>query len=125
MQVVLRFAKGTASLVASTVGTSLFCNIAMADQYLSIMLSSQMFRDTYQERGYEGRLLSRSCEDGATVTSVLVPWNTCGLTQSTVLGVATLTYLPYCFFNLLSPVMSIAVAALGWKIKRPEALNEK
>ena len=77
-----------------------------------------MFRDTYLERGYETRLLSRSCEDGATVTSVLVPWNTCGLTQSTVLGVATLTYLPYCFFNLLSPVASIAVAAIGWKIKK-------
>lgn len=118
MRVVLRLAKGTASLVASTVGTALFCNIAMADQYLSIMLSSQMFRDTYRQRGYEARLLSRSCEDGATVTSVLVPWNTCGLTQSTVLGVATLTYLPYCFFNLLSPVASIVVAALGWKIKR-------
>ena len=118
MRYVLHFAKGTASLVASTVGTSLFCNIALADQYLSIMLASSMVRDTYLERGYETRLLSRSCEDGATVTSVLVPWNTCGLTQSTVLGVATLTYLPYCFFNLLSPVASIAVAAIGWKIKK-------
>lgn len=118
MRVVLRFARGTASLVASTVGTALFCNIAMADQYLSIMLSCSMFKDTYQKRGYEPRLLSRSCEDGATVTSVLVPWNTCGLTQSTVLGVATLTYLPYCFFNLLQPVTSIVVAAIGWKIKR-------
>ena len=120
MRVVLRFARGTASLVASTVGTSLFCNIAMADQYLSIMLASSMFKDTYRERGYESRLLSRSCEDSATVTSVLVPWNTCGLTQSTVLGVATLTYLPYCFFNLLSPVTSIVVAAIGWKITRNE-----
>ena len=118
MRLVLRFVRGTASLVASTVGTALFCNIALADQYLSIMLSSQMFRDTYREKGYESRLLSRSCEDGATVTSVLVPWNTCGLTQSTVLGVATLTYLPYCFFNLLSPVTSVVIAALGWKIKR-------
>jgi NhaC family Na+:H+ antiporter len=90
----------------------------MADQYLSIMLTSSMFRDTYLQRGYESRLLSRSCEDGATVTSVLISWNTCGLTQSTVLGVATLTYLPYCFFNLLSPVTSIVVAAIGWKIKR-------
>jgi NhaC family Na+:H+ antiporter len=105
-------------MVASTVGTALFCNIVLADQYLSIVLSSQIFRDTYREKGYESRLLSRSCEDGATVTSVLVPWNTCGMTQSTVLGVATLTYLPYCFFNLLSPVTSVVVAALGWKIKR-------
>ena len=120
MKLVLRFVRGTASLVASTVGTAMFCNIALADQYLSIMLSSQMFKDSYQKQGYESRLLSRSCEDGATVTSVLVPWNTCGLTQSTVLGVATLTYLPYCFFNLLSPVTSIIVAAIGWKIKRAD-----
>jgi NhaC family Na+:H+ antiporter len=118
MRIVLRWVRGAASLVASTVGTAIFCNIAMADQYLSIMLSSSMFKDTYREKGYEPRLLSRSCEDGATVTSVLVPWNTCGLTQSTVLGVATLTYLPYCFFNLLSPITSIIVAATGWKIKR-------
>ena len=118
MRIVLRWVKGAASLVASTVGTAIFCNIAMADQYLSIMLSSSMFKDTYREKGYEPRLLSRSCEDGATVTSVLVPWNTCGLTQSTVLGVATLTYLPYCFFNYLSPITSIVVATLGWKIKR-------
>ena len=94
MKLVLRFVRGAVSLVASTIGTALFYNIALADQYLSIMLSSQMFKNSYQEKGYEPRLLSRSCEDGATVTSVLVPWNTCGLTQSTVLGVATLTYLP-------------------------------
>ena len=118
MHQVLRFVRGTASLVASTVGTSIFCNIALADQYLSIMLASSMFKDTYREKGYEPRLLSRSCEDGATVTSVLVPWNTCGLTQSTVLGVTTLTYLPFCFFNYLSPLTSIVVAAIGWKVKR-------
>jgi NhaC family Na+:H+ antiporter len=118
MSIILRVVRGTASLVASTVGTALFCNIALADQYLSIMLSSQIFKDTYRSRGYESRLLSRSCEDGATVTSVLVPWNTCGLTQSTVLSVSTLTYLPYCFFNYLSPVMSIFIAAIGWKVFR-------
>ena len=125
MRLVLRFVRGTASLVASTVGTAFFCNIALADQYLSIMLSSQMFKDSYQKHGYEPQLLSRSCEDGATVTSVLVPWNTCGLTQSTVLGVATLTYLPFCFFNYLSPVTSVVVAALGWKINRADALKNK
>lgn len=125
MRIVLRWVRGAASLVASTVGTAIFCNIAMADQYLSIMLSSSMFKDTYREKGYESRLLSRSCEDGATVTSVLVPWNTCGLTQSTVLGVATLTYLPYCFFNYLSPLMSIFIASIGWKIKRAVAPMNK
>ena len=124
MRLVLRFVKGTASLVASTVGTSLFCNIATADQYLSIMLASSMFKDTYRKKGYEPRLLSRTCEDSATVTSVLIPWNTCGLTQSTVLGVATLTYLPYCFFNMLSPITSIVVAATGWKIKRKVMAEE-
>jgi len=120
MRIILRLVRGTASLVASTVGTALFCNVAMADQYLSIMLSSSMFKDTYRERGYESRLLSRSCEDGATVTSVLIPWNTCGLTQSTVLGVATFTYLPFCFFNYLSPLTSILVAAIGWKVYKNE-----
>lgn len=119
MTYVLKMVKGTVSLVASTVASAIFLNITTADQFLSIILTSSMFKDQYGKRGYEPRLLSRSCEDGGTVTSVLVPWNTCGLTQSTVLGVATLVYLPYCFFNLLSPLVSIAVAALGWKIKQP------
>ncbi len=112
-----RFVKGTTSLVASTVGSAIFLNVTTADQFLSIILTSSMFKDLYARSGHEPRLLSRSCEDGGTVTSVLVPWNTCGLTQSTVLGVATLTYLPYCFFNLLSPLVSITVAAVGWRIK--------
>ena len=113
MDILLRWVRGTTSLVASTALTGLFCNIALADQFLSIILTSSVFKDIYRERGYESRLLSRTCEDGATVTSVLVPWNTCGLVQSTVLGVATLAYLPYCFFNLLSPMTSIVVAATG------------
>jgi NhaC family Na+:H+ antiporter len=113
MQMLLHFVRGTASLVASTALTGIFCNIALSDQFLSIILTSSMFKDVYRDRGYESLLLSRTCEDGAAVTSVLVPWNTCGLVQSTVLGVATLTYLPYCFFNLLSPVTSVLVAASG------------
>ena len=118
MSLVLRFVRGTGSLVASTVVTGIFCNVALADQFLSIILTSSVFKDVYREKGYEPRLLSRTCEDGATVTSVLVPWNTCGMTQSTVLGVPTIAYLPYCFFNILSPVMTIVVAAIGWKIKQ-------
>lgn len=120
MGLLLRFVRGTVTLVGSTVMTGIFCNVALADQFLSIILTSSVFKDIYRERGYESRLLSRTCEDGATVTSVLVPWNTCGLVQSTVLGVATLTYLPYCFFNLLSPVASIVFAAFGWGIRREE-----
>ena len=79
----------------------------------SIVLTADMFRKVYEKDGFEPRLLSRTTEDAVTVTSVLVPWNTCGMTQATVLGVPTLTYLPYCFFNILSPLTTIAVAAIG------------
>ena len=118
MGYILRMVRGTFSLVASTVLSGIFLNITTADQFLSIIFTSSMFKESYQKHGLENRLLSRSCEDGCTVTSVLVPWNTCGLTQSTVLGVATIAYLPYCFFNLLSPISSMVVAAFGWKIKK-------
>ena len=109
---------GRRSIVASTVGTGLFSNMVTGDQYLSIVLTGNIFKKLYKEKGFEGRLLSRSTEDSATVTSVLVPWNTCGMTQSVVLKVATVEYLPYCFFNLISPLMSITVAMLGYKIFR-------
>ena len=122
-QVLLRWVKSRVSLVGSTVGTGIFLNITTGDQFISIVLAADMYKEVYREQGYESRLLSRTCEDAATVTSVLVPWNTCGMTQSTVLGVPTLTYLPYCFFNLLSPLMSIAVAAIGWRIYRKEKMN--
>lgn len=75
-----------------------------------------MFKKLYEEQGYENRLLSRSLEDSVTVTSVLVPWNSCGMTQSTVLGVSTLAYLPYAVFNYVSPLVSIIVALLKYKI---------
>lgn len=120
--VFLRFMKRTVGLVASTVASGLFLNICTADQYISIILTGNMFKDIYQKKGYDSCLLSRTTEDSVTVTSVLVPWNTCGMTQATILGVATITYLPYCFFNLISPLMSITVAAIGYKIKR---INEK
>lgn len=114
----VRFMKSTTSMVASTVGSGLFLNLATADQYISIILTGKMFSDTYRENGYESRLLSRTTEDAVTVTSPLIPWNTCGMTQATILSVPTLTYLPYCFFNLISPLMSIFIAAIGYKIVR-------
>ena len=77
-----------------------------------------MFRKSYKDKGYAPELLSRTLEDAGTVTSVLIPWNTCGATQSRVLGVDTWTYLPYCFFNIISPFMSILVAYLNFKIRR-------
>lgn len=118
--VILRWVRSRTSLVASTVGTGIFLNITTGDQFISIVLNADIYKEVYRKEGYESRLLSRTTEDAATVTSVLIPWNTCGMTQSTVLGVSTLTYLPYCFFNLISPFMSVIIAAIGWKIKRIE-----
>ena len=115
----IRFAHGRISTVGSTVATGIVLNNTVADQYMGILLSCNVFREIYDKNGLEPRLLSRATEDSVTVTSVLVPWNTCGMTQSTVLGVATLTYLPYCFFNILSPLMSIVVAATGFRCSRP------
>ena len=115
-QIFLRLARRTVSVVGSTVCSGLFFNLATGDQYISIILTGRLFHQLYDERKLEGRLLSRSVEDSATVTSVLIPWNSCGMTQSTVLGVATLTYMPYCIFNIVSPLMSIIVAAIGYKI---------
>ena len=119
---------GRTPLVASTVGTGLFADMVTGDQYLSIILTCNLYKDLYKEKGFESRLLSRSTEDSATVTSVLIPWNSCGMTQATVLKVPTLEYLPYCFFNIISPLMSILVAATGYKIYRtvkgPSASSE-
>lgn len=111
MQALLRLVRGTISLVASTAFSGMFLNIVSADQYLSIILTATMFGDTYKKNGYESRLLSRTCEDSATVTSVLIPWNTCGMTQASVLGVSTLVYAPYCFFCYLSPIVTILMSA--------------
>ena len=116
--VIIRFVRNRISLVSSTVGTGIFLNITTGDQFISIVLNADIYKEVYKQEGYETRLLSRTTEDAATVTSVLIPWNTCGMTQSTVLGVPTLSYLPYCFFNLFSPLMSIVVAAIGWKKKK-------
>ncbi|MBE6218009.1 MAG: sodium:proton antiporter [Bacteroidales bacterium] len=114
----VRLVKRRVTMVASTVGTGIFANMITGDQYLSILLTSSLYKKLYQERRYESKLLSRSVEDSATVVSVLIPWNSCGMTQATVLKVSTLTYLPFCFFNIISPFMSILIAAIGYKIKR-------
>ena len=124
--VFLRFMKKGVGMVTSTVCSGLFLNIVTADQYISIILTGNMFKDIYNKNGYDSRVLSRTTEDAVTVTSVLIPWNTCGMTQATILGVATMTYLPYCFFNLLSPLMSIFIMMIGFKIKRlPNVKAEK
>ncbi|MFA6872171.1 MAG: Na+/H+ antiporter NhaC family protein [Bacteroidaceae bacterium] len=112
----IRFMKKRVSMVVSTVMSGLLLNLCTGDQYISIVLTGNLFKDIYKKKGYESRLLSRTTEDAVTVTSVLIPWNTCGMTQATILGVPTLTYLPYCIFNIVSPIMSIFIAAIGYKI---------
>ena len=115
---IINYAKSTGSLIATTAGTCIFFNVTASDQYISIVVPGRMFADTYKEKGLAPENLSRTLEDSGTVTSVLVPWNTCGAAQSAVLGVATLTYLPFCFFNIISPLMTIAYGYLGIKIKK-------
>lgn len=110
----------TASLVASTAGTCIFFNITASDQYIAIVVPGRMYSKAFKERNLKPEVLSRTLEDAGTVTSVLIPWNTGGATQARVLGVSTLTYLPYCFFNIISPFMSVIVAALNYKIRRYE-----
>lgn len=115
---IIKYAQSTGSMVATTAGTCVFFNVATSDQYLAIVVPGRMFANTYKEKGLAPENLSRTLEDAGTVTSVLIPWNACGATQSAVLGVATFAYLPYCFFNIISPFMTIAYAYLGIKIKR-------
>lgn len=121
---ILPMSKSRTGLVTSTVATGVALNGIVSDQYLSIILTSDIYRDIYRQRGYESRLLGRSVEDSSTVTSPLFPWSSCGMTQATILCVPTLTYLPYCFFNIISPLMSILMAAVGYKIYRHVSLEE-
>lgn len=118
---VLTLVSGVASLVGATIGSAIFLNLTTSDQYISIVVTGRMFKSAYKKFGLHPKNLSRAVEDGATVTSVLVPWNTCGAYFSSILGVATVTYLPFAFFNLLSPIVSIIVAASG---KTMEKIDE-
>lgn len=117
-QSVIKYAKSTGSLVASTVATCLFFNITASDQYISIVVPGRMYSKTFRDMGLKPELLSRTLEDAGTVTAPLIPWNTGGATQARVLGVPTLSYLPFAFFNLISPLMSIFMAAFNIKIRR-------
>lgn len=115
---IVRYAQSTGSLVASTVATSIFMNVTASDQYISIVVPGRMYAKTFEKKNLKPELLSRSLEDGGTVTSVLVPWNTCGAVQSTVLGVSTFAYAPYVFFSIISPFISIFFAYANIKIRR-------
>jgi NhaC family Na+:H+ antiporter len=114
---VLAGAKSTGRLIASVIATCLGLNILAGDQYVAIVMPSRIYRAEFAKRGLAPRMLSRAVEDSGTVTSPLVPWNSCGAYMSGVLGVATGAYLPYCFFNLLSPVISLIYGFTGFRIE--------
>ena len=115
---IIKYANSTGSLIATTSSTCIFFNLTTSDQYLSIVVPGRMFTESFKEKGLASENLSRTIEDSGTVTSVLIPWNTCGAAQSAVLGVATIAYLPFCFFNLISPLMTIMYGYLNIKIKK-------
>ena len=114
----LQWAKSTLQLFASTVISCITIKISASDQYLSIVVPGKMYSKIYKEKGLAPVNLSRTLEDSGTVTSVLVPWNTCGAYHASVLNVATVTYLPFCFFSLISPIMTIIFAFLKIRIKK-------
>jgi Na+:H+ antiporter, NhaC family len=121
---IIQFAHSTGSLVASTTATCIFFNFTASDQYMAIAVPGRMYADTFRKRGLKPEVLSRTLEDSGTVTSVLIPWNTCGATQANVLGVATVAYAPYCFFCIISPLMTVLQAYLNYKIRRLDATEK-
>lgn len=118
---ILSMVHGCGSLVGATVATCLFTNITASDQYISIVVPARMFKAAYAKAMLMPKNLSRAVEDSGTVTSVLVPWNTCGAFFSGVLGVPTLVYAPYAFFNILSPIVSVFLGAMGWTMEQIKA----
>lgn len=115
---IIQWAHSTGSLVASTAATCIFFNLTASDQYMAIAIPGRMYADTYRKRGLKPEVLSRTLEDSGTVTSVLIPWNTCGATQAKVLGVSTFAYAPYAFFCIISPLMTVLQAYINYKIRR-------
>jgi NhaC family Na+:H+ antiporter len=124
-EVIIGIVNSTGSLITSTAASCVFFNITASDQYLAIVVPGKMFEKIYKERGLAPENLSRTLEDSGTVTSVLIPWNTCGAAQSKVLGVGTLTYLPFCFFNIISPFMTVLFAYAGIKIAKLTEKNKE
>ena len=118
VKVLLSFAKSTSSLIITTIGTCIGINIVTADQYMAIVLPGRMFKAEFKRRKLAPKNLSRTLEDSATMTSPLVPWNTCGAFMSASLGIATFSYLPFCFFNLINPFIAICYALFNFKIEK-------
>jgi NhaC family Na+:H+ antiporter len=122
---IIKLVNSDSSLITSTAFSCMFFNATASDQYIAIVVPGKMYSEAFKKRGLKPEVLSRTLEDSGTVTSVLIPWNTCGATQSTVLGVPVLSYLPYAFFNLISPFMTILFAYLNIKIRRFKDDEEK
>jgi len=108
-------ARSRGSLILSTTASGIGLNVVAGDQYVADVLPARMFRDEYARRGLAPQVLSRTVEDAGTATSVLIPWNTCGAYISGVLGVSTAAYLPYCIFNIASPVLSVIYGYAGFQ----------
>ncbi|MCI9260538.1 MAG: Na+/H+ antiporter NhaC [Romboutsia sp.] len=123
---ILKFAKGTFGLIFATIFTAIGTNLAVADQYLAIVIPGSMYKDAFKNQGLAAKNLSRALEDSATITSSLIPWNTCGAYMSATLGVGCFAFLPFAFFNLLCPIISLIYGATGItieKIKTDEVSN--
>ena len=118
VKIILSFAKSTSSLIITTIGTCIGINIVTADQYMAIVLPGRMFKAEFKRRKLAPKNLSRTLEDSATMTSPLVPWNTCGAFMSASLGIATFSYLPFCFFNIINPLIAIFYALFNVKIEK-------
>lgn len=114
----LRVARGVGGLVTATLATCLGVNIIAPDQYLSIVVPGRMYRDAYRRAGLHPKNLSRCLEDAGTITSPLIPWNSCGAYMYATLGVFPFAYLPYAFFNLINPLVSALYGWTGWTITR-------
>ncbi len=115
---ILTWVRSSGSLIASTVGTAIGTNIIASDQYMAIILPGRMFREEFQRRGLAPKNLSRALEDSGTLTSPLIPWNTCGAFMAGSLGVSTMAYMPFAFFNMFNPCISILYGFTGFSIAR-------
>jgi len=118
VDVILASAKSTGSLIASTVATCIGTNLITADQYMAIVMPGRMYKEEYERRGIHPLVLSRTLEDSGTITSPLIPWNTCGAYMYSVLLVNPLDYIFYSFFNLINPVLAVVYGFIGFNIKR-------
>lgn len=124
-ETMLKAVSSTGSLVTTTVASCGFLNLTASDQYISIVVTGRMFSESYKDQNLKPEVLSRTLEDAGTVTSVLVPWNTCGAAQAGALGVATVAFAPFCFFNIISPIMTILMAYFNIKIRKLTDTSEK